>query len=154
MSLDLITPVNDVFRRDIEMADPTLLDPTVTNSLLQGEWISRDSGGKGVRVTSATEKLPMQVFTQKGDFAAQSIGKVTVIQLHAYEADTDVFDGAGSYVAGATELTVDDFAISGVTRSALKVAASGNVVHAVCTKAPADNGGKLRFQKVSPYVKP
>ena len=154
MSLDLITPVNDVFRRDIEMADPTLLDPTVTNSLLQGEWISRDSGGKGVRVTSATEKLPMQVFTQKGDFAAQSIGKVTVIQLHAYEADTDVFDGAGSYVAGATELTVDDFAISGVTRSALKVAASGNVVNAVCTKAPADNGGKLRFQKVSPYVKP
>lgn len=154
MSLDLITPVNDVFRRDIEMADSTLLDPTVTNSLVQGEWIARDSGGKGVRVTSATEKLPMQVFTQKGDFSAQSIGKVTVIQLHAYEANTDMFDGAGVYVAGATELTVDDFAIDAVTRSALKVAASGNVVHAVCTKAPADNGGKLRFQKVSPYVKP
>ncbi len=154
MSLDLITPVNDVFRRDIEMADPTLLDPTVSNSLVQGEWISRDTAGKGVRVTSLAEKLPMQVFTQKGDFTSQAIGKVTVIQLHAYEADTDMFDSAGVYVAGATELAVDDFAIDGITRSALKVAVSGNVVHAVCTRAPADNGGKLRFQKVSPYVKP
>lgn len=154
MSLELITPVNATFRRDLEMADTTLLDPTSATCLVQGEWLDRNASGKGVRVTSATSKLPMQVFTQKGDFASQSIGKVTVIQLHAYEADTDMFDGAGVYVSGVTELTVDDFAIDGVTRSALKVAASGNVVHCVYTKAPADNGGKLRFQKVSPYVKP
>lgn len=153
MSLDLITPVNDVFRRDLEVADTTLLDPTVTNSFVQGEWLERNTAGKLVRVTAVTSKLPMQVFSQKGDFAAQSIGKVTVIQLREYEADTDMFDPLGVYVAGTTELTVDDFAIDGVTRSALKVAASTNMVHAICTRAPADNGGKLRFQKISPYVK-
>jgi hypothetical protein len=151
--LSLLTPVNDVFRRDFEMADSTLLDPTVTNALNQGEWVERDSTGKMVRVTAVSSKLPMQVFSEKGDFSAQSIGKVAVLQLNAYEADTDMFDSAGVYVAGATELTVDDFAISGVTRSALKVAASGNMVHAIATRAPADNGGKLRFQRISPYVK-
>jgi hypothetical protein len=151
--LDLKTPVNDVFRKDIEMADVTLLDPTVANSLVSGEWVERNTAGKAVRVTAVSSKLPLQVWTEKGDTVAQAIGKVAVLQLHGYEADTDMYDSLGSYVAGVTELTVDDFAISGVTRAALKVAASGNMVHAIAIKAPADNGGKLRFQKISPYIK-
>lgn len=155
MSLEIITTVNSVFRRDIEMADSTLLDPTNPLAVNQGEWIALSgSPPKGVKVTAATEKLPMQVFTQKGDFSSQSIGKVAVIQLHQYEADTDMFRTAGTFVAGVTELTVDDVTVDGATRSALTEAASGNMVHAICTRAPADNGGKLRFQKITPYVKP
>ena len=152
MSLELITPVNDVFRRDVELADPTLLDPNEADALVQGEWLQYNSSSKGVRITAETAKNVMQVFTQKGDTAGQAIGKTAVIQLHEYEAETDMFDGAGSYAVD-TELTVGDVTIDGVVRSALKVAAAGNSVHALCTKPPQLNGGKLRFQKRAPYIK-
>jgi len=89
--LSLISPVNDNFRRDVELADPTLLDPTEATALVQGEWIVRNTAGKGARVGASSVRGAMQVFTQKGDFSAQSIGKVAVLQLHEYEAETTMF---------------------------------------------------------------
>lgn len=151
--LDLITPVNDVFRRDVEVSDTSILDPTDSTALEQGEWVARDTTGKVVRVTAVTTKVPMQVWSQKGDMAVQALGKVTVLQLHQYEAETDMYKTDDTYAVGS-ELTVDDNTIDGVTRSCLELAASSGVVHAICTKPPQDNGGKLRFQKITPYVKP
>lgn len=153
MSLELVTPVNDVFRRDYTVADTTLLDPTTTNAYVEGEWVLLDSNGKAARVTLATERAPKQIWTQKGDFAAQALGKICALELHEYEADTDMFDGAGVYAVG-TELTVKSVTIDGVVRAALAVAASTNLVHAICTKIPSTNGGKLRFMKRAPFVKP
>lgn len=53
MSLELITPVNATFRRDLEMADTTLLDPTSATALVQGEWLDRNASGKGVQIGRA-----------------------------------------------------------------------------------------------------
>jgi len=154
MSLELLTPVNDVFRRDLEMNDPTLLDPTEADAIVQGEWLRRDTTtGKLVRATAGTQKNIMQVWTQKGDFSAQAIGKCSVIQQHPYEAETDMFDPGGTFAID-TELAVETMTIDGVSRAGLAVAAAGEAVIAICTKPPQANGGKLRYQvKPGIYLK-
>ena len=150
MSLELITPVNDNFRRDLDVADPTLLDPTVANSLVQGEWLVRNTSGKLARVGASSVKLAYQMFTPKGDFSAQAIGKVTALQLHAYEADTDMFFDGGAGFAIGDQITVKQVTIDSVVRSAITQAGSGDYVYGVVTKDPATNGGKLRFQAQEP----
>lgn len=153
MSLELITPVNDNVRRDVELADPTLLDPNESDCLVQGEWLTYDSSAKAIRATSVTTTQVFQVWSQKGDLAGQAIGKICVLMAHEYEADTDMFKDNDNYAVGS-ELTVDDNTIDGVTgRASLELAASGGFVHAICTKIPSTNGGKLRFIKRAPYIK-
>lgn len=153
MSLEMITPVNDVFRRDLELADPTLLDPTDATALVQGEWLVRNGSGKGVRLGAASALGSIQVFSQKGDTAAQAIGKVACLQLHQYEAETDMFQDGGAGFANGTELTVKQITVDAVTRSGLTQAAGGDFVYGFVTKNPTVNGGKLRFQTVGVYKK-
>lgn len=149
--LSLITPVNDNFRRDVELADPTLLDPTEADALIQGEWLVSNSAGKFVRVGASSVRGAKQMFTQKGDTSAQAIGKVAVLQLHEYEAETTVF-ADGLTPAVGDPLTVKQATVDGVTRSALAAASSGDFVYGYVSKAPADNGGKLRFEKSTTLV--
>jgi hypothetical protein len=153
--LDLLSPVNDVHRRDVAVDDPdALLDPNEgTTAIEAGEWVIPDATtGKAIRAgTLQTETNIMQVFTQRGDLAAQAIEKVAVLYLNDYEAETDMFLSGPTYVLGMT-LTVDQGTIDAVTRSALTEATTGMIVHGIVTKLPADNGGKLRFIKTSPYV--
>ena len=148
----LITPVNDVFRRDLELADATLIDPNDASALTQGEWLVRNSAGKGVRVGASSVRGAMQLFTQKGDTSAQAIGKVTVLQQHEYEAETTMF-ADGFTPAIGDPVTVKASTVGGVASlSALAAAVSTDFVYGFVTKAPADNGGKLRFQKVTSSV--
>lgn len=151
--LNVLSGVIGIYRNDVSVADTTILDPQEVTCLISGEWLASDASGKYVRVTAATEKIPRQVWADKGDYVVQALGKITTLWSMDYVGETDVYDNAGSYVTGATELTVDDFTLGGTLRAGLKVAVSTNVVHAVCVKAPQDNGGKLQFQRVSPYVK-
>jgi hypothetical protein len=150
--LDLITPVNDVFRRDFEVADTDLLNPTESDSLVQGEWLALDSDGKLERVGASSVPRAWQMFTQKGDFAAQALGKTCVLQAHEYEAETDIFDSALTYAIG-DELTVKAITVDSVTRSGLTndVTAGTDYVYAIVTKLPDNNDSKLRYQTVSPY---
>jgi len=145
----LITPVNDNFRRDVELVDPTLLDPTEADALIQGEWITLDSTGlKAVRAV-AGDRGAMQVFTPKGDTSAQAIGKTAVLQLHEYEAETTIFDDAFAGAVG-DPLTVDTITLDTVAAifSGLRAATvSGDVVYGFVTRIPSANNGKLRFQK-------
>jgi hypothetical protein len=149
--LFLITPVNDNFRRDFELADTTLLDPTESDALIQGEWLALNSAGKLARVGASSVRGAMQMFTPKGDFSAQAIGKVSVLQLHEYEAETIVFADGLSPAVG-DPLTVKQVTVDGVTRSGLAAAASSDFVYGHVTKTPASNAGKLRFQKSTNLV--
>lgn len=150
MSLETLTPVNDNFRRDLEVADPTLLDPTQADSLVQGEWMTENSSGKLARVGASSVNQAWQLFTPKGDFASQAIGKVSVLYLHEYEAETDMFEDGGAGFANGTRLTVKEVTVDGDTRSGLTQAGSADFVYGHSTKDPTANGGKLRFIKTSP----
>jgi len=147
--LFLISPVNDNFRRDVEVDDEDIVDPNEADALIQGEWLSLDAvSGKYTRHVDETKRGAHQVFTPKGDMGAQAIKKVAVIQLHEYEAETIVFDDGFAGAVG-DPLTVGDIVLGGVagTYCGLKAAAVGNIVYGVVTKLPADNNGKLRFMK-------
>jgi hypothetical protein len=144
----LITPVNDNFRRDVELADITLLDPNESDSLIQGEWLSFNTAGKAVRHSDPTTRGAMQIFTPKGDTSGQAIGKTAVLQLHEYEAETSVFDDGISISVGSP-LTVGTITLDTVAgvHSGLLLAVATNVVYGVVTRLPADNNGKLRYMK-------
>ena len=73
--LNTITPVNDVFRRDVEVEDESILDPNEADALIQGEWLHiNPATGKYVRA-DGTERSAIQVFSQRGDLAAQCVGR-------------------------------------------------------------------------------
>jgi len=146
--LKLITPVNDVFRRDVTLADPLLVDPTLSTSLRQGEWLTFDGSGKAVRAVVGARGA-MQVFTEKGDLGGQALGKTCVLQLHDYEAETAVFDDAFAGAVG-DPLTVDIITLDTVAgvHSGLRVAIAGELVYGVVTKIPSANNGKIRYMRV------
>jgi hypothetical protein len=148
--LTMITPVNDNFRRDVTLLDPTLLDPNEADALVQGEWVSVDNAsGKAIRHATSTARGAMQVFTPKGDLSGQAIGKVAVLQLHEYEAETTIFDDGFNPSAG-DPVTVGTITLDGVGPGpfvGLKLPAGGDIIYGVCTKSPTNNNGKLRFMK-------
>jgi len=150
--LSLETPVNDTFRRDVDLADSTLLDPTQSDALEQGEWLTRNTSGTWARVGASSVTLAHQIFTERGDYGAQALGKCTVLQLHDYIGETDMFEDAGGGFSEGDYLTVKAITVAGVARSGLTQAVQGtDHAYAIVTKNPANNNGKLGFQKIAPY---
>jgi len=164
MALNLITPVSDVHRRDFAVDDSDLLDPTSATHLKQGEWVGMTSSGQ-VRAATAMisgtniaegEGPFYQVFSQKGDYGAQALGKITCIMSFGYEAETDMFEDA-TYTVGqlltVTNGDTDGGETGDTTRFVLTgVDAAADVVVGVVTMIPtATASGLLRFQRLSPY---
>ena len=150
--LALISSVGTLHRRDLEMADPTLLDPDEADCIVQGEWLARNSASKMARIGTTPVIGAVQVWTQKGDLAAQAIGKTTCLMLGEYEGETDMFLASDTYAVGS-ELTVQQITVDSVTRTGLCLATAGEFVYGFCTELVANNNGLLRFQKISPYIK-
>lgn len=161
--IKLITPVNDINRRDLPVADTTLLNPTTAGSgspiagsaLEQGEWLTPNaSSGKLERVAAASVPDCFPMFTQKGDFSAQAIGRATVLQLHEFEADTDMYDDAQTYVVGeplcAKLVTVDGYSRGVLTNQVS--ADTDYIVGYVAYPLPSANSGNLRFRRVPPHL--
>lgn len=148
-NLQILTDLNRLDRKDVPLQDPTLADPKEAAALLQGEWVTFDaSGKKALRVTASTPHC-YQVFTNRGDTASQAIGKVAILFLNDYEADTVIFADGLTPTVGQV-LTVKSSTVGGVAnRAALATAAPGDFPVAVVTRVPAENGGKLRFRKIT-----
>jgi len=152
--LDTHSPMNDNFRRDREVADVSLLDPTSPNAFEAGEFLVIDTSRKLARIGVTSVPSVLQIFTPRGDYSAQAIGKLAVIELSEYEASTDMYaDGGGGFVMGQG-LTAKQITVDAVTRSGLTQAATGEFVVAHVTDLPANNAGKIKFKRISPYVAP
>ena len=171
MALELRTPVNDVIRHDVAVADASnLLDPDNSSTddpcLVAGEWLVPGSDGwdrpaadDGSTLTE--NAAASQVFSQKGDFGVQALSKVAVIRSFGYEAETDMYEAVGGsgaldYAIGQT-LAIETVEIDSNTRCILtnRVVTDLDYVHAVVTEVPSGTAsGKLRFMRVSPYVSP
>lgn len=152
--LKLETYVSDLYRPDVELDDTDLLKPSEADALEQGEWLVLNSGGKYERVGASSVKLAHQMWTQKGDTAAQALGKVALLKLHEYIVETDMFadqptNGAfavGSYVTVALK------SVGGVNRAVFDTPLQGSdYVYGVVEKLAADNGGLLKVHKLPPF---
>ena len=143
MALTILSPVSEIYRQDLAVGDNNLVDPTHTDCLVAGEWVSIESDGT-VNDTSraVTYGLCYQVFTEKGDYSAQALKKVTILRSHDYIAETDKVTGTP---AVGVLLSVKD--TDGTLIAA--TAAASNYVVAVSLGM---TGTTLKFQRVSPYI--
>jgi hypothetical protein len=140
--VELVTDVQSLIRRDLSVADRTLVKPSTANVILDGEFLFVDTASKAVRAAGAG--IGWMVFTEKGRFDVQATGKVTVLYGGTYEADTQVFTASGLTLGGKVEIGAAVDIGDGQSRSGLVNYSSGEVVGYV-TRLPANNGNKLRF---------
>ena len=153
--IDVLSYVSSQHRRDFAVADRDLLQPNSTSPLAleQGEWVAADSDGNMDRITSSVLSA-VQVWTQRGDFTAQAIDKVSCLFIGEYEADTDMFDSARTYAVGDT-LTAKSVTIDGSTRAGLTndVDGGSDFLVGFVTKAPGDDG-LLHYRRHTAQLSP
>jgi hypothetical protein len=143
VNFDLVTDLQQLTRRDFTVADRALVNPTNANPILDGEFVFVDSAYKLIR--ASTGSYAWCVFMEKGRFDVQALGKLTVLQLGHYEADTRVFTSAGLTLGGALKIS-SSVSLDDQTKSGLANYDSGVIIGYV-TRLPANNGGRLRFVK-------
>lgn len=147
VNFKLFTPTQTQERQTFEMADRTLLQPTNANPLVMGEFVQFDASFKLVRGDGSVPGFA--VYDESGRSDVQAIGKVTVLLLGHYVADTYVFDNAAPPVLGAKLMvdTVTNAAKSLTSKSGVKTHGGGAdlAVGYVLRTAAANVGNYLRF---------
>ena len=143
VNFELVTDVQDLIRRDFTVADPTLVNPTNANPLLDGEFVQLNSAYQLIRAN--TGALGFAVFAERGRFDVQALGKTTVLFAKPYEADTRIFTSAGLVLGNPLKISAA-VTYDAQTRSGL-IAWDTGVIIGYVTRLPANNGGKLRFLK-------
>lgn len=150
-NFEMVTELQVTTRRDFPVADQSLLNPLASNPIVDGEWLEID-GNYMLARGSGSGILPVYpVFTERGRYDTQSIGKVDVLFGGMYEAETTVFSSGVN--ALGMEVKVGDVANwmgTGLTKRGLVPAAgtSGEIVVGFVTKVAPTNG-KVRFQHMT-----
>jgi len=140
--LELVSDLQAIIRRDFPLNDKTLANPLSANPLIDGEFMNLNSSYQLVRGVDGS--LGWAAFAERGRFDVQALGKVTVLYLMSYEADTKVYASAGLTLGGKLQIKAG-LTIDGVAgRVGVGNYASGEILGYV-TRLPADNGNKLRF---------
>lgn len=142
--LEIVSDLQAIIRRDFPLAVRDLANPLSSNPLIDGEFMTLNTSYQLVRGTDGC--LGWAAFAERGRFDVQAIGKVTVLYLQSYEADTKVYSSGGGGLTLGCKLQVKaGLTIDGVAgRVGLEVWGTGLVI-GYCTRLPADNGQKLRF---------
>ena len=139
----LVTPIEWVYRRDLPLFDKTLTNPNGTNPILDGEWLMYDTTKKAVR--SDGSSLSWVVYAERGRSDTQALGKLPVLYIGKYEADTLIFDAQNLAQGNALMVADVTYPSGGTTRSGLKKQASSPLTIGYVTRMPSVNGQKLRF---------
>ena len=141
MAISILSPVSEIYRRDVPVDAHELVDPTNGNCLVAGAWVNLNGSGQAADDTDVTVANMFQVFTEKGDYSAQALDRVTILNSFDYIAETDQY--AGTPAAGDA-LSVNTDGKLATTTSA------GNTVVAFALAAPTP-AGMLKYQRVSPF---
>ena len=134
-------------RRGFEFTDPTILKPTNTNPLLDGEWLQLNATSLKMERGSGDADAAhpsWAYFAELGRYEVQAIQKGPFLWLGEYEADTKIFDSTGITTLGQA-LMVSDVTIGGLTKRGLKLQTGTNYIVGRVTRLPANNNGYLRF---------
>ena len=148
-NFELITELQTLTRRDFTIADSTILAPTGVLPLVDGEWLELNSSYQLARGATGPSysMLTFPVHTERGRYDTQAIGKVNVLMLGMYEAETQVMVASG--ITLGEGLIVTNLASGAHTGRRGLVeqgsATATTLVVGYATKLPASNGGKLRF---------
>lgn len=127
--LTLISEVLPVMRRDFYVASTALLNPNNANPLIDGEWLELNSSYQLARGTGEAAVPSFQLFAERGRYDTQAIGKVPVLFLGFYEAESKVADLTGMAVGNA--LVVQDVTFQSLTRRGLAKLGVGGGEHMI-----------------------
>lgn len=130
--LTLVTEVLPINRRDFYVSNPLLQNPNNANPLLDGEWLQLDTNYKLTRGAdgSGTHEAIVpswQLFSERGRYDTQAIGKSTVLFIGGYEAECKICDLTGA--DPGDPLVVQDVTFQGQVRRGLKVLGAGTGQH-------------------------
>jgi hypothetical protein len=139
----LISELQTLTRYDFPVTDPTILNPLNSNPLVDGEWLELDSSYSLIRGTGEAAVPSHVVHTEQGRYDVQGLGKVNVLYLGMYEAETAVIDQTGPLALG-DPLTVQTITFNAQNRRGLKKrAATSKMVVGFVTKIVSAT--KVRF---------
>jgi hypothetical protein len=143
-NFQLVTEIQTLTRRDFYLADETLLQPFNANPVIDGEWLVLNSDYKLARGSGeGTDPNVFPLFTERGRYDTQAIGKASTLFLGMYEAQTKVIDTTGLVLGSA--LTVQDVTYQSLTRRGLKLDAAGAGRVRVGFVSKLSDGGYVRF---------
>lgn len=157
-NLVLVTELQTLIRRDFLLADNTILNPLLAGApgpLLDGEWLELDSASyKLKRGSTGTNGIPAvyPVFVERGRYDTQAIGKVTVLMLGEFEAESKIVASPSTLSVG-DHLKIGDVTVGGVANKRGLVQAtggvgtSGEVIVGTVTKVLPD---RVRFVRTPP----
>lgn len=142
MAITLLSPVNDIYRRDVSVDNNNLVTPSSSDCLVAGEWVILNSSDQASATSRlSTSPLAFQVFTEKGDYSAQALGKVTLLNSFDYVAETDQYTGS---ITNGTFLAINGDGV-------LATASSGDTAVAVAlNSATSGSAPDLKYQRISP----
>ena len=147
----LKSPFADLMVKSFELVDTTLLNPTVSDPLVMGEWLEINDITYKMKRGTGDATVPSFVFFQgQGSYDIQAIGKAPFLFLGPYEADTLVFDSTGLTSVGLPLMvTTISFGGSTIIRG-LKLNDTPATKYTVgyVTRLPAYNNNYLRFMRV------
>lgn len=139
----LVSEFQTIHRRPFELADPTILNPTNANPLIDGEFLQLNSAYQMARGTDNPALVPsFGYFAEQGRYEVQAIKKGPFLYMGWYEADTTVMLATG--ITLGAPLEVANVSIGGVNKRGLVLRTTGFIV-GYATRLPATNGGYLRF---------
>lgn len=122
--MTLVSEVLPIQRRDFYVANTALLNPLNANPILDGEWLELDSTYKLARGAGAPQATPAwQVWAERGRYDTQAIGKLPVLFIGGYEAETSICDVAGCSVG--SQLVVANVTVGGQTKRGLDLIPAG-----------------------------
>lgn len=128
--MTLISEVLPIQRRDFQVANTALLNPVAANPILDGEWLELDSTYKLARGSATPQATPAwQVFAERGRYDTQAIGKLPVLFIGGYEAETSICD-VTSCVVGSP-LVVTNVTIGGQTKRGLDLISGSTGIYFV-----------------------
>jgi hypothetical protein len=141
----LVTPLEKIERQDFPVSDRSILNPNGANPLLDGEFMEFYSANPKVVVRAGGDIPCFVVFAERGRSDTQAVGKVPLLLMGTYIADTLIMDDTAMVHGGP--LMVDDVTIDSLTKSGLKhnPLTGSELVVGYVMRLPTANGNKLRF---------
>lgn len=154
-NFELVTELQMLNRRDFPLADSSLLTPIGANPLLDGEFLELDANYKATRdaaiaghtqvgaLKEGANAMVFPVHTERGRYDTQAIGKVNLLLLGQYEAETKLANGISSLNVGDA-LTVQNVDLGGgLVKRGLGIKTGADVV--VVGYVSKVVGTKVRF---------
>ena len=142
----LVSPFQELGKKDYEVSDPDFVDPDAATVILPGEYVALDASHQLVRGSGGFADFA--VFVEMGRSDIQVIagnGQLTVLQRGTYEAETLLFNTSSAPALGA-KLEVATVTYSGKSVSGLQTHAGGaKAIVGIVLQTAANNNDYLRF---------